>query len=47
MLNPDDGPPSPEILNHKYMHIKINRLIVAYHRPSNLGDLLCPKIMAL
>jgi hypothetical protein len=47
MLNPDDGPLLPTILNQKYAPIKINRLIVAYHRPSNLGDLLRPKTMAL
>jgi hypothetical protein len=29
MLNPNDGPPLPEILNHGYAPIKINRLIVA------------------
>jgi uncharacterized protein (UPF0335 family) len=47
LLNPDDGPPLPTICNHKHAPIKINRLIVAYHRPSNLGDLLRPKTMAL
>jgi hypothetical protein len=46
MLNPDNGPPQPEILNHNYAPIKMNRLIVAYHRPSNLGDLLHPQTMA-
>jgi hypothetical protein len=47
MLNPDDGPPLPEILNHKWAPIKLKRLIVAYHRPSNLGDLLRPRTMEL
>jgi hypothetical protein len=47
MLNPDDGPPLPEILNHKWAPIKLKRLIVAYHQPSNLGDLLRPRTMEL
>jgi hypothetical protein len=47
MLAPYSGPPLPRILNHKYAPIKINRLIVAYHRPSNVEELLHPKVIAL
>lgn len=40
--NPYKNIPLPEIRNHHNKNIKINRLIIAYHQPLNLGNLLCP-----
>ena len=38
-------PDLPNLLNHTRHPIGINRLIIAYHRPPNLGNLLSPRIM--
>jgi hypothetical protein len=37
--------PLHHLQNHKKTDIGINRLIVAYHRPPNIGNLLSPRIM--
>jgi hypothetical protein len=37
--------PLHNLKNHKDTEIGINRLIVAYHRPPNIGNLLSPRIM--
>jgi hypothetical protein len=38
-------PDLPQLLNHLRYPIGINRMIVAYHRPPNLGNLLSPRII--
>jgi hypothetical protein len=35
----------PTLRNHKNHEIGINRLLVAYHRPPNIGSLLSPRLM--
>jgi hypothetical protein len=45
LLAPHGLTPLPRMLNHKKNHVGINRLIVAYHRPPNLGNLLSPRLM--
>jgi hypothetical protein len=37
--------PLDELKNHKDAKIDITRLIVAYHRPPNIGNLLSPRLM--
>jgi hypothetical protein len=43
--HPRGLPPVHLLKNHKNAEIGINRLIVAYHRPPNIGNLLSPRIM--
>jgi hypothetical protein len=38
-------PDLPDLPNHLKHKIGINRLIIAYHRPPNLGNLLSPRIL--
>jgi hypothetical protein len=45
LLHPRGLTPLQKLLNHKKAEIGINRLIVAYHRPPNLGNLLSPRLM--
>jgi hypothetical protein len=35
----------PNLLNHRKARLRVNRLIIAYHRTSNLGNLLSPRII--
>jgi hypothetical protein len=44
MLSPRGEPELPELENPIGAQIRTNRLIVAYHRPSNLKNLLFPRI---
>jgi hypothetical protein len=44
LLNPPDEPPLPELCNLLDRSIGTNRLIVAYHRPNNLRNLLFPRV---
>jgi hypothetical protein len=37
--------PLPQIKNHKNEEIGINRLLVAYHRPPNIGNLLSSRLI--
>jgi hypothetical protein len=41
--NPYRNIPLPDIRNHRNKKIGVDRLIIAYHRPLNLGNLLCPR----
>jgi hypothetical protein len=35
----------PDLLNHRKARLRVNRLTVAYHRTSNLGNLLSPRLL--
>jgi hypothetical protein len=35
----------PDLLNHRKARLKINRLIIAYHRTPNLGNMLSPRVL--
>ena len=39
-LNPDNDTPLLDLHNHEWTPFSVNRLIVAYHRPVNLRNLL-------
>jgi hypothetical protein len=43
MLTPPNEPPLPTLVNHSGSLLGINRLVIAYHRPRNLGNLLAPR----
>lgn len=43
MLSPTDEPALPNLQNHRGARLNVSRLIVAYHRPRNLGNLLSPR----
>jgi hypothetical protein len=44
LLSPPAEPPLPELRNHLGHPLETNRLIIAYHRPNNLRNLLFPRI---
>ncbi len=44
LLSPTAEPPLPELRNHLGHPLETNRLIIAYHRPNNLRNLLFPWI---
>jgi hypothetical protein len=46
LLQPPGEPTLPSMLNHREAPIRTNRLIVAYHRPPNLKNLLFPRRFA-
>jgi hypothetical protein len=46
LLQPTGEPPLPCMLNHQEAPIRTNRMIVAYHRPHNLKNLLFPRRFA-
>jgi hypothetical protein len=35
----------PDLLNHRKAKLRVNKLIVAYHRTPNIGNLLSPRVM--
>jgi hypothetical protein len=43
LLHPRREPPLPTIQNCDWLTVNINRLIIAYHRPPNLKNLLFPR----
>lgn len=43
MLSPTDEPALPNLRNRRGARLNVSRLIVAYHRPRNLGNLLSPR----
>jgi uncharacterized protein (UPF0335 family) len=45
LLSPPNCTPLPDIPNHLKAKLRTNRLIVAYHRPPNLGNLMSPRII--
>jgi hypothetical protein len=45
ILAPPYRTPLPELKNHRQHPIGINRMIVAYHRTPNLGNLLSPRVL--
>ena len=43
MLSPKDEPGLPDLRNRRGARLNVSRLIVAYHRPRNIGNLLSPR----
>ena len=45
LLKPPDEPALPDLRSLKGARLETNRLIVAYHRPHNLKNLLFPRTL--
>jgi hypothetical protein len=43
--SPPGLPELPDLKNHQQQPIGINRLLIAYHRPPNIGNLLSPRVL--
>jgi hypothetical protein len=43
MLSPRGEPPLPDLRNRRNARLNVSRLIVAYHRPRNIGNLISPR----
>jgi hypothetical protein len=44
LLHPKDATPLPQIANNHFgINCGVRRMIIAYHRPPNLANLLCPR----
>lgn len=43
MLHPTGEPALPDLRNRRNAPLNVSRLVVAYHRPRNLGNLLSPR----
>ena len=43
LLNPPNEPPLPSLENTDGIPCGISRMVVAYHRPRNLGNVLAPR----